>query len=93
MEISLKTKITLNSEQVIKIAKMLKMIGVIDGETISEYELQKIIKKEMVYGSIIYLVDKLLDTNSSEQGWECCKLNNTIPDGYTKANGLDAFKS
>jgi Asp-tRNA(Asn)/Glu-tRNA(Gln) amidotransferase B subunit len=89
MEISLKTKITLDSEQVIKIAKMLKLVGIIDDETISANELKKIIKQEMVFGSLKYLVDVLLDTNSSEQGWECYKLNNTIPNGYTKANSLD----
>ena len=90
MEIAFRTKITLDEEQVVKAKRFLIMCGVIEDLPISEKQLGKIIKQEMMYGALKYLVNYLLlEESPIAQIQTLVQINNTVPNGYTRANGVD----
>ena len=83
MEISFRTKVTLNERQVNIVRGVLRSYGLIEKDA-SETEIQEIVKQEMVFGAIKYLCLSIIHDATA-----LTQINNTIPKGYTKANGVD----
>ena len=88
MEISFRTKINLTQAQFAKAKDGLKYIGIIDDES-NDKEVSEILKQEMVYGSLQYLVEDILKIDGSSNIIDAiCEIHKTTPKGYTSANGL-----